>query len=110
MLTEAFSYDADRPYPEDTAVEIVDSWVPVYSHGIRQAWLDAGCPDPDDVPESAVGNIHALMSFALAELATAYATGLVRDARTHAEALKAVKDEERVPALSGHPEGKHNDY
>jgi hypothetical protein len=97
MLTEAFSYDADRRYPEDTAREIADSWVPVYYHDIRQEWVNAGCPEPEQGLEYTTG-IHHAMQVALSELASEYAVGLIRNADTHAEALEEVQAHEGVPA------------
>jgi len=96
MLTEAFSYDADRPYPQDTASEIVDSWLPVYYHDIRQGWIDAGYPEPEEGLEHA-RDLHHAMQIALFELGYEYASGLIRNADTHAEALEAVQAE-GVPA------------
>jgi hypothetical protein len=96
MLTEAYSYDADRPHPVDTMHEIVDSWVPVYYLDIRQAWVDAGCPEPEEGLDNA-RDIHHAMQIALYELGYEYAYGIIRNADTHEEALEAVQAE-GVPA------------
>jgi len=92
MLTEAFSYDADRPHPTDTVHEIVDSWVPVYYHDIRQAWIDAGCPEPEEGLDTA-RDIHHAMQLGLYMLGHEYAYGMVWRAHTHAEALEMLEAE-----------------
>ena len=100
-LQEAFEYDPERTYPEDTAMEIVDSWLPVYYGDIVDQWNEAGCPDPDDtMPEQIERDkrpIHYLMTLGLWELAAGFASGAIwgsegYSANTHAEALENIKE------------------
>ena len=86
MLTEAFSYDADSLYPQDTASEIVDSWLPIYYNNIRDEWVRAGCPEPEEGLEHTTG-IHHAMQIGLFELGYQYAMQVIGNADTHSEAL-----------------------
>jgi hypothetical protein len=99
-LREAFEHDPERTYPDDTAMEIVDSWLPVYYTDIVEQWQEAGCPDPDDtMPEQIERDkrpIHHLMTLGLWELASGFASGAIWGdnglvANTHAEALENLK-------------------
>jgi len=83
--------DADQPYPDDTAHEIVDAWLPVYYHRIREEWEDAGYPEPED--DTASGDIHALMNRALYETAWGYLYRFIGDTVTHGEAAQAIEEE-----------------
>jgi hypothetical protein len=104
MLEEAFSYDPDRRYPTDTASEIVDSWLPVYYNQIREEWVEAGCPEPDetmpDNNEHNQINIHNLMTLGLWETAHQFASGAIwsscengiGEPNTHTEALQNLRE------------------
>ena len=101
QLEDAFGYDLERSYPTDTVSEIVDSWLPVYYNRIREAWVEAGCPDPEDtMPDnSEYGQItiHHLMTLGLWEVAHQFASGAiwsdsVGEANTHAEALENLRE------------------
>jgi len=99
MLIEAFQYDLEALYPEDTVHEIVDSWLPVYDHDILQEWLWADCPEPEEL--STLGdarNIHHAMQLGLYELGWAYAHELIGNARTHGEALENINERHEVTA------------
>jgi hypothetical protein len=99
-LQEALSEDLEGLYPGDTVGEVVDSWVPVYHTDIRESWVAAGCPDPDeympDNNEYAQMSIHNLMSLGLAELANNFASSCiwseeVGETNNHGEALQAIR-------------------
>lgn len=84
--------DTDRPYPEDTAHEVVDAWLPVYYHEIRAAWDEAGCPEPEE--DTAVsGDIHALMTRALYEAAYGYLYRFTGEELTHGEVADSIEEE-----------------
>lgn len=96
-LVEALTSDPDHPYPSDTVSEVVDSWLPIYYNQIREEWVDAGCPDPDEfMPENDDNNqlnIHSLMVLGLCELALHFAHSAIWGSSgngpdTNAEALE----------------------
>ena len=99
-LVDAMKHDLEHPYPTDTVSEVVDSWLPVYYSGIREEWVDAGCPEPDetmpDNNEHGQLNIHNLMTLGLYEVAYTFASGAIwgedGEANTHAEALENLRD------------------
>jgi hypothetical protein len=103
-LEETLEYDPEHPYPSDSATEIVDSWMPVYYNRIREAWIEAGCPDPDDtMPDNMAeidNPIHTLMTLGLWETAHSFAQGAIwgtcpngtGEANTHAEALENLRE------------------
>ena len=100
QLEEVLEYDPERHYPEDTVTEAVDSWLPVYYSRIREAWVEAGCPEPDEMPdnnEHGQFNIHNLMTLGLWEVAYNFASGAIWSnetggADTHAEALENLRE------------------
>jgi hypothetical protein len=102
QLEEVLEYDPERHYPEDTVTEAVDSWLPVYYSRIREAWVEAGCPEPDETMPDNIetvngGGIHYLMTLGLWEVAYQFASGAIWSnetggADTHAEALENLKD------------------
>jgi len=100
MLTEAFSYDAERRYAQDTAVEIVDHWVAVYYNEIRDQWVRAGCPEPEESLANYSG-IHHAMQAGLYDVGCAYALQVIGNADTHEEALEPVKDADAVTECRG---------
>jgi len=96
-LQEALAYDTEATYPEDTVAEVVDSWLPVYYGQIREAWVEAGCPEPDEsMPDNNEHDqlkIHNLMTLGLWEVANDFASGATWSNETgqpniHAEALE----------------------
>ena len=100
-LVDALKHEPERRYPSDTVAEVVDSWLPVYYTDIRTDWVDAGCPEPDELMpdnnEHNQLNIHNLMMLGLYELALSFALGTiwgdsVGEANTHAEALGNLRD------------------
>ena len=99
QLEEALTYDPERPYPTDTVSEVVDSWLPVYYSRIREAWVEAGCPEPEetlpDNNEYGQNNIHHLMTLGLWEVAHSFASSAIcgddGEPNTHAEALENLK-------------------
>ena len=101
QLEEVLGYDLESPYPDDAATETVDSWMPVYYNRIREAWTEAGCPDPDetmpDNNEHGQMNIHNLMTLGLWEVAHSFASSAIwgnttGGANTHGEALENLRD------------------
>ena len=101
QLEEVLGYDLETPYPEDAATETVDSWMPVYYNRIREAWVEAGCPDPEDtMPDNndyGQNTIHNLMSLGLWETAHNFAIGAIWSnetghANTQGEALENLRD------------------
>ena len=101
QLEEVLDYDSEALYPEDAATETVDSWMPVYYNHTREAWIEAGCPDPDetmpDNNEYGQNNIHTLMALGLWEVAHSFAIGAIwsnttGQANTHGEALENLRD------------------
>ena len=88
-------HDADTRYPDDLAPEIVDAWLPVYYHHIREAWEEAGCPAPDgDITgDTASGDIHALMNVALYGTAWGYLYRFVSEADTYGEVGERIEEE-----------------
>jgi len=98
-LAEEFSRNPEGLYPSDTALELADSWLPVYYRGIGEAWEEAGCPEPEeylpDNNEYGQINVHNLMLLGLARLASDFASSAIWSAdigetNTHAEALEAL--------------------
>jgi hypothetical protein len=96
-LQEALAYDPEATYPEDTVTEVVDSWLPVYYGQIREAWVEAGCPEPEEsMPDNNEHDqlkIHNLMTLGLWEVARDFASGATWSNETgqpniHAEALE----------------------
>ena len=96
QLVDVLKYDPEHRYPTDTVSDVVDSWLPVWYSQIREEWVDAGCPEPDEtMPEQLERNkhsIHYLMTLGLWELAHDFGTGAIwgkenGEANTHAEAL-----------------------
>ena len=94
-------YDLEAPYPDDAATETVDSWMPIYYNRIREAWVEAGCPDPDDTMPDNMAEIdtpiHYLMTLGLWEVAHSFASGAIWSnttggANTHGEALENLRD------------------
>lgn len=101
QIEENLEYDLERSYPTDTVSEIVDSWMPVYYSRIRDAWVEAGCPEPDDTMPDNIeavngGGIHYLMTLGLWETAHNFAIGSIwsnetGEANTHGEALENLR-------------------
>jgi hypothetical protein len=99
-LIEELSGEPERTYPSDRASEILDSWMPIYYRDIREQWVDAGCPDPDesmpDNNEENQLNIHNLMTLGLWEVANNFVNSAIwgpdGEANTHAEAIENIKD------------------
>ena len=83
--------DPDRRYPEDTAHEVVDAWLPVYYHEIRAAWDEAGCPEPEE--DTTSGDVHHLMTLGLYSAAWGYLWGFVSEHLTHGEVADSIEDE-----------------
>jgi hypothetical protein len=101
QLEEVLDYDLEALYPEDSATETVDSWMPVYYNWIRAAWIEAGCPDPDeampDNNEYGQINIHSLMTLGLWEVAHSFASSAIWSSttgypNTHGEALENLRE------------------
>ena len=100
QLEEVLGYDPERPHPSDMVSEVVDSWLPVYYSRIREAWVEAGCPEPDetmpDNNEYGQNNIHHLMTLGLWEVAYNFASSAIwgdtGEANTHAEALENLRE------------------
>ena len=101
QLEEVLEYDLEALYPEDAATETVDSWMPVYYNRIREAWIEAGCPEPDETMPDNIeavngGGIHYLMTLGLWEVAHSFASGAIWGtngyANTHGEALENLRD------------------
>lgn len=88
-------HDASSRYPDDIAHEIVDGWLPVYYHNIREEWEKAGCPEPDEdiTGDTAPGDIHALMNVALYGTAWGYLYRFVSEAETYGEVVEAIEEE-----------------
>jgi hypothetical protein len=100
QLIETLSSDPGATEPEDTAREVADSWLPIHRSDIREQWLEAGCPEPEDMMpdnnDEGQLNIHNLMLLGLAELVHSFATGAVwhediGSPTTNAEALEAIR-------------------
>ena len=100
-IEEALEYDTEALYPTDSVSETVDSWMPVYYSRIREAWVEAGCPDPDetmpDNNDNGQNTIHNLMSLGLWETAYNFAMGSIwsnetGEANTHGEALENLRN------------------
>jgi len=101
QLVDVLKHEPERRYPSDTVSEVVDSWLPIYYREIREEWVDAGCPEPDetmpDNNEHGQFTIHHLMTLGLWEVAHQFASGAIwgnayGEANTHAEALENLRD------------------
>jgi hypothetical protein len=99
-LVEELSREPEELYPDEAALEILDSWMPIYHSDTRDSWLAAGCPDPDEMMpdnnEENQLNIHNLMTLGLWEVAHQFVSGAIwgtdGEANTHAEALENIKE------------------
>jgi hypothetical protein len=97
------NYDSDSRYHEDAAHEIVDNWVPWANHEIRQAWADAGCPEPEDFDLEAKGNIHARMQQGIYGAAQQYLLNVIREADNVGEAIdEIVKQRDMIENPADH--------
>jgi hypothetical protein len=100
QLIEGLSYNPEETYPGDCASEILDSWMPIYYSDTREHWVEAGCPDPDEMMpdnnEQGQLTIHNLMTLGLWEIAQQFVSGAILgtdgEANTHAEALENIKE------------------
>ena len=99
-LVEALSYNPEALYPTDTVAEVVDSWLPVYYRDTREAWEEAGCPEPNyfmpDNNDHGQLSIHNLLLLGLAEVVTQFSSSAlwskdIGETNTHAEALEALR-------------------
>jgi len=98
QLADAYSHELESgAWYEDIALEVIDSWLPVYYHYIREEWIKAGCPeveDPGIIADDKTGDPHHLMTVSLWEQANAWQWKLTRDYHegevlTVAQALEA---------------------
>lgn len=82
-LADALSHeDPERGYPEDVALEVVDSWLPVYYYDIVQQWQDARAPEVEDtglLDPNRIGDVYHVMTVALWEQANQWTYDLWRD-------------------------------
>jgi hypothetical protein len=100
QLIEGLSHNTEETYPGDCASEILDSWMPIYYSDIRESWVEAGCPEPDELmPDNNKEDqldIHNLMSLGLLEIAHQFVSSAIwgtdGEANTHAEALENIKE------------------
>jgi hypothetical protein len=100
QLIEELSQYPEEAYPGDRASEILDSWMPVYYSDIREHWVEAGCPDPDELmPDNNKEDqltIHNLMTLGLWEVANNFVNSAIwgtdGEANTHAEAVENIKE------------------
>lgn len=83
QLADAYSHELDSgAWYEDIALEVIDSWLPVYYHTIREEWVKAGCPDVEDVgliSDEKTTDPHHIMTVSLYEQANAWLWKLTRD-------------------------------
>jgi len=83
--------DPESRHPDDTARDIIDAWIPIGRRAIREAWEDAGYPEPTD--ETVSGNIYALMTAGLVDAAWGYLYRFIGETVTHGEAAAAIEEE-----------------
>lgn len=96
---EVFEYfEKDKTDPQGEVWEIVEAWLPVYFNHIRDEWIEAGCPEPEEF--TAAKNVHEAMTMALNELATAELSAAISNADNCGEAVEALISELKIYAKS----------
>jgi len=89
-------HDNDDSRPTDWVHEIVDNWVPVYNNHVRDAWIEADCPEPEDYDVEGTGNIHNRMQAGIYYAAVSYLNEVLRDADTIGEAIDTMVQQRDV--------------
>lgn len=83
MLADAYSHELESgKWYEDVGLEVIDSWLPIYYHYIREEWVKAGCPDVEDaglIAEDRTIDPHHIMTVSLYEQANAWLWKVCRD-------------------------------
>jgi hypothetical protein len=116
QLAQVYSYeDPEGRYPEDTAHECIDSWLPVYYGDIVREWMEANMPNVDDpgmIDGDDRGDISRLMQIALYEQANAWVSELFSqysedDVETAGQALTACNTYLAVRGLNTYTRDGH---
>lgn len=83
--------DPELRYPDTTARDVIDAWLPISRRATREAWEDAGYPEDDS--GTASGDVYVLMIEGLRAAAWGYLYRFTGETVTHGEAAAAIEEE-----------------